>query len=75
MIPIRELTTYDGGMGKVLYPIAVDELRKLYGDDGMIAPLATADYTRPNLVIRKCTQAQPALERTRSWPSFLNDLR
>lgn len=54
---------------------AVDELRKLYGDDGMIAPLATADYTRPNLVIRKCTQAQPALERTRSWPSFLNDLR
>ena len=48
-------------------------LRKRHGDDGMIAPLAAGDYTKPNLLITKCAQAQPAPERTRSWPDFLND--
>lgn len=51
----------------------VEELRKRHGDDGMIAPLAAAEYTKPNLLIHKCVQAQPAPERTRSWPSFLNE--
>ena len=52
----------------------VEELRKRHGDDGMIAPLlAAGDYTKPNLLITKCAQAQPAPERTRSWPDFLND--
>lgn len=51
----------------------VEELRKRHGDDGMIAPLAAGDYTKPNLLITKCAQAQPAPERARSWPDFLND--
>ncbi len=51
----------------------VESLQKKHGDDGMIAPLAAGDYTLPNLLIRRCAQAQKAPERTRSWPEFIND--
>lgn len=48
----------------------IEELRARHGDDGMIAPLAQADYTKPNLLIKTCKQAQPAPKRTRSYPEL-----
>ncbi len=41
----------------------IDELRKKYGEGALIAPLANESYTQPNLIVKPCSQAQPAVER------------
>ena len=42
----------------------VEELRRRYGEGALIAPLAREEYSRPNLVVRGCRGAEPAVDRT-----------
>lgn len=48
----------------------VDVLKEKYGDDGLIAPLARPDITKPNLLITACEGAQPPLNKRWSTEYF-----